>query len=64
MFFIEREMASTGIFVGNHRGVTITIEQEDSGAWTARYKGKSNTSMTKQDALKQALNNIDQMAIV
>lgn len=64
MFYIEREMASTGIFVGTHRGVTITIEQEDSGAWTARYNGKSNTSMSKQDALKQALNNIDQMAIV
>lgn len=64
MFYIEREMASTGVFVGTHRGVTITIEQEDSGAWTARYNGKSNTSMTKQDALKQALNNIDQMAIV
>lgn len=64
MFYIEREMASTGMFVGTHRGVTITIEQEDSGAWTARYNGKSNTSMSKQDALKQALNNIDQMAIV
>lgn len=64
MFYIEREMASTGVFVGTHRGVTITIEQEDSGAWTARYNGKSNTSMSKQDALKQALNNIDQMAIV
>lgn len=64
MFYIEREMASTGVFVGTHCGVTITIEQEDSGAWTARYNGKSNTSMSKQDALKQALNNIDQMAIV
>ena len=27
MFFIEREMASTGIFVGTHRGVTITINK-------------------------------------
>ena len=59
MFFIEQ-----GIFVGTHRGVTITIEQEDSGAWTAHYKGKSVTSVSKQNALKMALNNIDQLALL
>jgi hypothetical protein len=64
MFVINKELSNSGAFFGVHRGVQISVEQDTSGFWVARYAGKSNTSTTKSDALNTALKNIDEMAII
>lgn len=64
MFVIETKLSPTGVFYGTHRGVSISVEQDTSGFWVARYAGKSNTSTTKVDALRNAIENIENMPIV